>query len=106
MGGVAADPADEGALTFIVKAAVGEDDFAHGGCGGGDVGVGDGDGGAGEGQHRRTAHREEGWVFVAFAAGEEEDDGETRTSGAACATGAVQEGFRVRGRVELDCEID
>ena len=101
---VAPHPADERALALVVQGAVFADFGAHAGDASGCIRVGDGT--VGERRDGGFAHREEGHVVVGFAAGEEEDDGETAAAGSACAAGAVEEGFGFGRGVELDGEVD
>ncbi len=101
---VGLDPADEGALGFVVQGAVRAHDIPD--LGGGLRGV-FGSGRCGEFQNPdgRFSHFEEGDVFF-FSAGLEEDDAQALAAGASGPAAAVDEDFGVAGWIDLDDEVD
>lgn len=101
---VAAHPADEGLLAAVVVGAVFEDKLTGRVCGRFCIFVGDADR-VWEGCDGCLADFEEGYVIF-LATRVEEDYAETSAAGSPCAATAVDESFRVCGRVDLDDQVD
>ena len=104
---VGLDPADEGALGFVVQGAVRAHDIPD--LGGGLRGVVGSVRPSGWGEFQnadgRFPHFEEGDVFF-FSPALEEDDAQTLAAGASGAAAAVEEDFGVAGWIDLDDEVD
>ena len=101
---IAAHPANESLLAAVVVGAVSEDNLTARVRGGFCLFVGDVDR-VWEGCDWSLADFEKGYVIF-LTAWVEEDYAESSAAGSPCAATAVDESFRVCGRVDLDDQVD